>query len=126
MEDYAAKMALKSDAALREYVAGHTQYREGAVLAALDELWPTLSAEQLLTVGEQALEVGKRGVHGQERLERTAPRQPGAGVRGKPVDAQLERQRTRVGHDDAPARRLPPVVRGLDASPRGDRRRSPR
>jgi lipopolysaccharide export LptBFGC system permease protein LptF len=38
MEDYAAKMALKSDAALREYVTGHTQYREGAVLAALDEL----------------------------------------------------------------------------------------
>jgi hypothetical protein len=38
MEDYAAKMALKSDAALREYVAGHLQYREGAVLAALDEL----------------------------------------------------------------------------------------
>ncbi|RZK24266.1 MAG: hypothetical protein EOO56_02045 [Hymenobacter sp.] len=38
MEDYAAKMALKSDAALREYVAGHAQYREGAVLAALNEL----------------------------------------------------------------------------------------
>ena len=38
MEDYAAKMALKTDAALREYVAGHAQYREGAVLAALDEL----------------------------------------------------------------------------------------
>jgi len=38
MEDYAAKMALKSDAALREYVTGHAQYREGAVLAALDEL----------------------------------------------------------------------------------------
>ncbi|MBJ6145851.1 hypothetical protein [Hymenobacter sp. BT559] len=38
MEDYAAKMALKPDAALREYVAGHAQYREEAVLAALDEL----------------------------------------------------------------------------------------
>ena len=38
MEDYAAKMALKSDAALREYVTGHAQYREDAVLAALDEL----------------------------------------------------------------------------------------
>jgi hypothetical protein len=38
MEDYAAKMALKPDAALREYVAGHAQYREDAVLAALDEL----------------------------------------------------------------------------------------
>ena len=38
MEDYAAKMALKTDAALREYVTGHSQYREGAVLAALDEL----------------------------------------------------------------------------------------
>jgi hypothetical protein len=38
MEDYAAKMALKPDAALREYVTGHTQYREDAVLAALDEL----------------------------------------------------------------------------------------
>ena len=37
-EDYAAKMALKADAALREYVSGHYQYREEAVLAALDEL----------------------------------------------------------------------------------------
>lgn len=37
-EDYAAKMALKSDAALREYVTGHYQYREEAVLAAFDEL----------------------------------------------------------------------------------------
>ena len=31
-------MALKSDAALREYITGHAQYREDAVLAALDEL----------------------------------------------------------------------------------------
>jgi len=38
MEDYAAKMALKPDAALRDYVTGHAQYREEAVLAALDEL----------------------------------------------------------------------------------------
>lgn len=38
MEDYAAKMLLKNDAALREYVTGHGQYREAAVLAALDEL----------------------------------------------------------------------------------------
>ncbi|MFD1873968.1 hypothetical protein [Hymenobacter bucti] len=38
MEDYAAKMALKPDAALREYVVGYAQYRESAVLAALDEL----------------------------------------------------------------------------------------
>lgn len=37
-EDYAAKMALKTDAALREYVTGHYQYREDAVLAALAEL----------------------------------------------------------------------------------------
>ena len=37
-EDYAAKMALKADAALREYVSGHYQYREEAVLAALAEL----------------------------------------------------------------------------------------
>ena len=38
MEDYAAKMALKTDAALREYVVGYAQYREAAVLAALAEL----------------------------------------------------------------------------------------
>ncbi len=38
MEDYAAKMALKPDATLREYVRDHAQYREGAVLAALAEL----------------------------------------------------------------------------------------
>jgi hypothetical protein len=38
MEDYAAKMQLKTEAALREYVTGYAQYREAAVLAALDEL----------------------------------------------------------------------------------------
>lgn len=38
MEDYAAKMQLKSDAALREYVGGYAQYRDEAVLAALAEL----------------------------------------------------------------------------------------
>ena len=38
MEDYAAKMLLKTDAALRDYVTSHAQYREGAVVAALDEL----------------------------------------------------------------------------------------
>lgn len=38
MEDYAAKMAPKPDTALREYVTGHAQYREEAVLAALNEL----------------------------------------------------------------------------------------
>ena len=38
MEDYAAKMALKPDAALRDYITGHAQYREEAVLAALVEL----------------------------------------------------------------------------------------
>jgi hypothetical protein len=38
MEDYAAKMQLKTDAALREYVTGYVQYREAAVLAAFDEL----------------------------------------------------------------------------------------
>lgn len=38
MEDYAAKMALRTDAALREYVTGYAQYREEAVLAALAEL----------------------------------------------------------------------------------------
>ena len=38
MEDYAAKMQLKSDAALREYVTGYAQYRDEAVLAALTEL----------------------------------------------------------------------------------------
>ncbi|MGI4872240.1 MAG: hypothetical protein ACRYFX_13820 [Janthinobacterium lividum] len=38
MEDYAAKMALKTEVALREYVTGYAQYREEAVLAALDEL----------------------------------------------------------------------------------------
>ncbi len=38
MEDYAAKMQLKPDAALRDYVTSHAQYREEAVLAAFDEL----------------------------------------------------------------------------------------
>ncbi|TDN36267.1 hypothetical protein E4631_08445 [Hymenobacter sp. UV11] len=38
MEDYAAKMALKTAADLRAYVTGYVQYREEAVLAALAEL----------------------------------------------------------------------------------------
>ena len=38
MEDYAAKMQLKTDAALREYMTNYAQYREAAVLAAFDEL----------------------------------------------------------------------------------------
>lgn len=38
MEDYAAKMELKSDAALRAYVTDYAQYRDEAVLAALSEL----------------------------------------------------------------------------------------
>ena len=38
MEDYAAKMALKTAAELRQYVTGYAQYREAAVLAALAEL----------------------------------------------------------------------------------------
>lgn len=38
MDDYAAKMALKSEAELRQYVTGHAQYRDEAVLAALVEL----------------------------------------------------------------------------------------
>ncbi len=38
MEDYAAKMALKTAADLRQYVTGYVQYREEAVLAALAEL----------------------------------------------------------------------------------------
>ncbi|GGG44468.1 hypothetical protein [Hymenobacter glacieicola] len=37
-EDYAAKMSRKTDAELRDYVDNRYQYREEAVLAALDEL----------------------------------------------------------------------------------------
>lgn len=37
-EDYAAKMGRKSLAELHQYVSGRAQYREDAVLAALDEL----------------------------------------------------------------------------------------
>jgi len=37
-EDYAAKMALKTDAELQRYVTGRVEYRDDAVLAALDEL----------------------------------------------------------------------------------------
>jgi hypothetical protein len=37
-EDYAAKMARKTLAELHQYVTGRAQYREDAVLAALDEL----------------------------------------------------------------------------------------
>lgn len=38
MEDYAAKMAGKTDAELRQYVERHAEYRDDAVLAALGEL----------------------------------------------------------------------------------------
>jgi hypothetical protein len=37
-EEYADKMARKTDAELHQYVTGRAQYREDAVLAALDEL----------------------------------------------------------------------------------------
>ncbi|MCC2545890.1 hypothetical protein LJY25_05495 [Hymenobacter sp. BT175] len=37
-EEYADKMARKTDAELREYISGRAQYREDAVLAAFDEL----------------------------------------------------------------------------------------
>ncbi|UOQ75544.1 hypothetical protein MUN84_12680 [Hymenobacter sp. 5516J-16] len=37
-EDFAAKMSRKTDAELRDYVANRYQYREEAVLAALEEL----------------------------------------------------------------------------------------
>ena len=38
VDDYAEKMTRKTDAELRQYVAAPAEYREEAVLAALDEL----------------------------------------------------------------------------------------
>ena len=43
---------------------------------------------------------------GQERLDRAVPLEPGAAVRGAAGDAQLERQRARVGDHQPSARRL--------------------
>jgi hypothetical protein len=60
MEDYAAKMALKPEADLRQYVTGYAQYREDAVLAALAELrrrgTPAPEEEALRPQLEQAVQ----------------------------------------------------------------------
>jgi|SRR6476661_1217883 len=83
MEDYAAKMQLKTDAALREYVTGYAQYREAAVLAAFDELRrrgqpapeeaglrPTLEAAAAQQrVAEEAAEAERRREAEQRRAE---------------------------------------------------------
>ncbi|MET4074286.1 hypothetical protein [Hymenobacter sp. UYCo722] len=85
MEDYAAKMLLKTDAALREYVTGHVQYREAAVLAALDELrrrgQPAAEEAALrptLEAGAAAQRVADEAAAAKAIAERPAPaRNPG-------------------------------------------------
>ena len=80
MEDYAAKMLLKTDAALREYVTGHVQYREAAVLAALDELrrrdQPAPEEAALrpgLEAGAAAQRVAEEETAARQAAERPAP-----------------------------------------------------
>jgi hypothetical protein len=85
-EEYADKMARKTDAELQQYVAGRAQYRDDAVLAALDELTrrgqphpddaqvrPALEAE--VQAQQQAQELAAR-VHA-EREAAPAPLTPG-------------------------------------------------
>ncbi|HEX8350325.1 MAG TPA: hypothetical protein VF598_10215, partial [Hymenobacter sp.] len=71
-EEYAAKMALKSDAELQRYVTARAEYRDDAVLAALDELarrgTPYPGEAEL----RPALEAGKR--EQQVRLDAEAHR----------------------------------------------------
>ncbi|WP_375416346.1 hypothetical protein [uncultured Hymenobacter sp.] len=80
-EDYAAKMALKTDAALREYVTGHYQYREEAVLAALAELrarGQPAPEEAALRPGLEAGAAARRTQEEAPPLSQPSPTPPGA------------------------------------------------
>ncbi|OUJ73418.1 hypothetical protein [Hymenobacter crusticola] len=59
-EEYAAKMALKTDAELQRYVTGRAEYRDDAVLAALDELARRGKPHPDETALRPVLEVGIR------------------------------------------------------------------
>ena len=84
MEDYAAKMLLKPDAALREYVTGYAQYREAAVLAAFDELRRRGQPAPEEAALRPALEAGAAA---QRQLDEAAEaeRQPAANRPGPPA-----------------------------------------
>lgn len=89
--DLSAKMALKTDAALREYVTGHYQYREEAVLAALAELrarGQPAPEEEALRPG---LEAGAAARRSQEAAlaETVAAADPAADPAAEPTDAAL-------------------------------------
>jgi hypothetical protein len=74
-ENYAAKMALKTDAALREYVTGHYQYREEAVLAAFDELrtrGQPAAEEEALRPGLETAAAARREQEAAAQAEATA------------------------------------------------------
>ncbi|MGI4834925.1 MAG: hypothetical protein ACRYFK_15835 [Janthinobacterium lividum] len=81
MEDYAAKMQLKSDAALRVYVTGYAQYRDEAVLAALAELrrrdQPAPEEDELRPLLEAAVR--------QQQATTPAPTPPSERPTAKPV-----------------------------------------
>ena len=77
MEDYAAKMALKPDAALREYVVGYAQYREDAVLAALDELRRRGQPAPEETDLRPSLEAAVRQQQAEEQARQPAPASSG-------------------------------------------------
>ncbi len=81
MEDYAAKMQGKPDAALREYVSGYAQYREAAVLAAFDELrrrgQPAPEEEALRPALEVAAETQRRADEAAEAERPAVPTSTG-------------------------------------------------
>ncbi|WP_324673397.1 hypothetical protein [Hymenobacter sp. GOD-10R] len=59
-EEYAAKMALKTDAELQRYVTARAEYRDDAVIAALDELTRRGKPHPEDAALRPALEVGVR------------------------------------------------------------------
>lgn len=84
-EEYADKMARKTDAELRQYVTGRAQYRDDAVLAAFDELTrrgqphpdDALVRPELETVVRAQAEVA-RAAEAQQLVEREATTEPEA------------------------------------------------
>lgn len=69
-EDYAAKMSRKTEAELREYVSNRFQYREEAVLAALDELARRGTPEPAAAALANELQVSKQQTDQRESAAR--------------------------------------------------------
>lgn len=89
-EDYAAKMSRKTAAELRDYVDNRHQYREEAVLAALEELAQRGTPEPEAATLRQELQISQRETEVREAAAREQ-------------EAQNELARRRLRGQEAPA-----------------------